>query len=104
MLILSRKTDESIVIGEDIEIRVTRIEGDLVKIGISAPRSIAVYRKELLDSVEASNQDAARRGRGPEDRIKLPAGLLSRKKKSTQTHSASEDSGVRPPALSRKEA
>ena len=59
MLILSRKIDQSIIIGENIEISITKIEGDSVKIGISAPRSIAILRKEILEEMQSSNKAAA---------------------------------------------
>lgn len=59
MLVLTRKTDEAIVIGNDIEIIVTRVDGENVKLGIRAPREVTIYRKEVLDQIRESNLEAA---------------------------------------------
>ncbi len=59
MLVLSRQRDETIMIGDDIEITVVDIRGDKVRLGITAPTRIAVHRKEVYDAIRAENQRAA---------------------------------------------
>ncbi|OGO77292.1 MAG: carbon storage regulator, partial [Clostridiales bacterium GWB2_37_7] len=59
MLVLSRKKNESILIGDDIEIVVVEISEDKVKLGISAPKTMKIYRKELLQEIEAENKKSA---------------------------------------------
>lgn len=60
MLILSRKPDESIVIGDNITVKVVSVEKGVVKLGIEAPSHIGIVRSELLDAVEASNKEASK--------------------------------------------
>ena len=59
MLALSRKKDEAIVINDDIEIKVIEIKGDQVKIGISAPKSVPIYRTEGYVQIQEANKAAA---------------------------------------------
>ncbi len=59
MLALSRKKDESIIINNNVEITVLEIKGEQVKIGISAPKSVPVYRKEVYIQIQESNREAA---------------------------------------------
>lgn len=51
MLVLSRKRNESIVIGDDVVVRVIEVRGDKVRLGIEAPREISVHRKEVFDAI-----------------------------------------------------
>ena len=59
MLVLSRQRDETIMIGDDVEITVVDIRGDKVRLGITAPRHIQVHRKEVYDAIKRENQQAA---------------------------------------------
>jgi len=59
MLVLSRQRDETIMIGDDIEITVVDIRGDKVRLGIAAPSKIAVHRKEVYESIRRENEEAA---------------------------------------------
>lgn len=59
MLALSRKKDEAIVIDNDIEIKIIDIKGDQVKLGISAPKSVPIYRKEVYAQITEANKEAA---------------------------------------------
>ena len=59
MLALSRKKTESIVINNDIEVTVLEIKGDQVKIGITAPKSVPVYRKEVYAQIKDANKAAS---------------------------------------------
>ena len=59
MLVLSRQKDQSIVIGDDIEITVVDIRGDKVRLGIAAPAEIPVHRKEVYEAIQRENMQAA---------------------------------------------
>ena len=52
MLVLSRQKDESIIIGDDIEITVVDVRGDKVRLGIAAPKDISVHRKEVYEAIQ----------------------------------------------------
>ncbi len=71
MLALARKLNESIIINDNIEITLLEIKGDQVKLGISAPKSVPIYRKELYVQIQESNQEAAKNTASPEDVKKL---------------------------------
>ena len=58
MLVLSRKENETIKIGDNIEIRILEVKGDTVRIGIEAPKSVEILRGELIDSISETNTEA----------------------------------------------
>ena len=60
MLVLSRQRDETIMIGDDVQITVVDIRGDKVRLGITAPRHIQVHRKEVYDAIKRENEEAAK--------------------------------------------
>ncbi len=75
MLVLSRKTGEAIRIGADLEVSVLDVRGDTVRLGIEAPRSVQVWRKEIYDEIALQNVRAAK--------ASLPGDLLEAMKKSS---------------------
>lgn len=58
MLVLSRKKNESIMIGDQIEVKILSIEGDQVKLGIVAPKSVKVHRSEVFEAIQEQNKEA----------------------------------------------
>ena len=56
MLVLSRQKDESIIIGDDVEITIVDVRGEKVRLGINAPRSISVHRKEVYEAIQREKQ------------------------------------------------
>jgi carbon storage regulator len=59
MLILTRKSDESVVIGDNIKITILGVHGDQVSLGFAAPRNVTIHRKEIHDAIQSQNQASA---------------------------------------------
>lgn len=57
MLVLSRQKDESIMVGDDVEITIVDVRGDKVRLGINAPRSISVHRKEVYEAIQREKDE-----------------------------------------------
>jgi carbon storage regulator len=74
MLVLSRQRDESIIIGDNVQVTIVDIRGDKVRLGIEAPADISVHRKEVFDAIQRENRKAA--GLNPDD--VAPAGPAKR--------------------------
>lgn len=72
MLVLSRKTDESIIINDHIRITVVEVRGDKVRIGIEAPKDVTVHRQEVYDAIQSQRHSESAAvngsGRGPDER------------------------------------
>ena len=66
MLVLTRKTGESLMIGESVEIKVIAVDGNYIKLGIAAPRTVSVFRKEVYDKIKSENVAAASRKQLPD--------------------------------------
>ncbi len=77
MLVLSRQRDETIMIGDDVEITVVDIRGEKVRLGINAPAHVPVHRKEVYDAIKRE-KIAAARGTGVEPRVES---LANRRKR-----------------------
>ena len=95
MLILSRKLNESIVIDGRIIIKVIRVEGDVVKLGIEAPMDVPVHRQEVYDEIQRNNRGALTRGRTTLPRLETPKSVPSLQS-STPTPPATASRAVNP--------
>lgn len=73
MLILSRKVGESIVIDGRIQVKIVRLDGDVIKVGIEAPVDVPVHRQEVYEEIQRSNQQALTRQSTPLPRMPLPS-------------------------------
>lgn len=62
MLVLSRKKEQAIMLGDDIEITIIDIQGDQVRLGINAPKNVTIYRKEIFIEIQEENKKAASSG------------------------------------------
>lgn len=58
MLILTRKSDESIIIGSDIKVKILKVQGNQVHIGIDAPKNFSIYREEIFEQIRKENKNA----------------------------------------------
>lgn len=66
MLVLSRQRDESIMIGDDVEITIVDVRGDKVRLGITAPKSIPVHRREIYDAIQREKAEAKKADEQPQ--------------------------------------
>jgi|YNPBryunderm2012_1023409.scaffolds.fasta_scaffold00111_16 carbon storage regulator len=64
MLVLTRKRGQSILVGDDIEITILEIDRDHVKLGINAPKSVKVYRRELYEEIKKANTESIIKDKG----------------------------------------
>ena len=83
MLVISRKSGQTLRIGPDIEITVVRVDGDQVRIGIAAPKQVAILRGELIQEIQTETQSAI--SKAPEQKADLSALKLLSKRMKTQT-------------------
>lgn len=82
MLVLSRKVNQSIMVGDNVRVVVVAVDRDQVKLGIEAPREIAVHRSEIYEEIQRSNRSAAAASAAPAEKSAgvAPAALQPRKK------------------------
>lgn len=100
MLVLSRQRDETIMIGDEIQVTVVDIRGDKVRLGITAPAHIPVHRKEVYDAIQKENRQASQVK--PEDIDNLPRSGNGSKRHSDQDSNVSlPAAGVVKPSRSR---
>ena len=78
MLVLSRRINESIQIGDDVEVTIIDVRGDVVRLGINAPQKTQIWRKELWDAIVEENKKAARKVKMSVATPQLPVSAFSK--------------------------
>jgi carbon storage regulator len=73
MLVLSRKPGEALRVGEDVEITIVEVKGEMVRLGIDAPRNVPVWRKELWEAIVEENRKAAEEAAAADIPVVKPA-------------------------------
>jgi carbon storage regulator len=97
MLVLSRRINESIQIGEDIEIVVVDVRGDVVRLGINAPQKTQIWRKELWDAIVEENKAAAKAAKKAKTAVttpQLPVSAFSKLPKLKTVRTKKQDKDV----------
>ena len=67
MLVLSRQKDESIMIGDEVEIVIVDVRGDKVRLGITAPKNVSVHRREVYEAIQREKKEKAEKDNGEKD-------------------------------------
>ncbi len=80
MLVLSRQKDESIIIGDDVEIIIVDVRGDKVRLGITAPKNISVHRREVYEAIQREKREKAKK-EATKDEVTEPKAAEEEKKK-----------------------
>jgi len=91
MLVLSRQRDESIMIGDDVEIIIVDVRGDKVRLGITAPKSIPVHRREIYDAIQREKTDKKEPQKQPEKEPQDKKEEKSKEKQEQEPHNQPSD-------------
>jgi carbon storage regulator len=87
MLVLSRQRDESIMIGDDVEITIVDVRGDKVRLGITAPKNVPVHRREIYDAIQREKAEKAQvNGQAPPAQAETPTEASPELKKPEREH------------------
>ncbi|MHC4327723.1 MAG: carbon storage regulator CsrA [Planctomycetota bacterium] len=93
MLVLSRQRDESIMIGDDVEIIIVDVRGDKVRLGITAPKSIPVHRREIYDAIQREKAEKKDASKQPEPEAKQEENPQAQQEQEPKTEPTKKSSG-----------
>lgn len=93
MLVLSRQRDESIMIGDDVEIIIVDVRGDKVRLGITAPKSIPVHRREIYDAIQREKAEKKDAQKQPEPEAKQEENPQAEQEQQPKTEPTKKSSG-----------